>query len=64
MRTYHDQPWRQELDQTSQAIAAARVGFNQTSDDDLLEYYLYESSALRAKYSYLLRRVKGLGGGE
>ena len=29
-------------------------------DRDLLEYYLYEISALRAKHTYLLRQMKSL----
>ena len=30
------------------------------ADRDLLEYYLYEISALRAKHTYLLRQMKSL----
>ena len=36
------------------------MGFDETADRDLLEYYLYEISALRAKHTYLLRQMKAL----
>lgn len=48
------------LEQTGQDLAAARAGFDQTADRDLLEYYLYEISALRAKHTYLLRQMRSL----
>ena len=51
---------RRGLEETSRALAAARVGFDETADRDLLEYYLYEISALRAKHTYLLRQMKAL----
>ena len=38
------------------ALAAAQAGYDQCADQDLLEYYLYEISALRAKHTYLLRQ--------
>ena len=46
------------LQETSRALAASRSGFDQTADGDLLEYYLYEMNALRAKHTYLLRQLK------
>lgn len=49
------------LEETSRALAAARSGFDQTADGDLLEYYLYEMNALRAKHTYLLRQLKEEG---
>ena len=48
------------LEETNRALAAARAGFDETADRDLLEYYLYEISALRAKHTYLLRQMKAL----
>ena len=47
---------QQQLDDTSRALAAAQAGYDQCADQDLLEYYLYEISALRAKHTYLLRQ--------
>ena len=49
-----------DLEETSRDLAAAQAGFDQTADRDLLEYYLYEISALRAKHTYLLRQMKSL----
>lgn len=51
---------RRHLEQTGQDLAAARAGFDQTADRDLLEYYLYEINALRAKHTYLLRQMRSL----
>ena len=48
------------LEETNRALAAARAGFDETAARDLLEYYLYEISALRAKHTYLLRQMKAL----
>ena len=50
------QQLQQQLDDTSRALAAAQAGYDQCADQDLLEYYLYEISALRAKHTYLLRQ--------
>ena len=53
-------PGRDQPGETSRDLAAAQAGFDQTADRDLLEYYLYEISALRAKHTYLLRQMKSL----
>ena len=55
---------RMSLEETRRDLNAARAGFDQTTDGDLLEYYLYEINALRAKHTYLLRQVKSLEKGE
>ncbi len=55
------QALRRRLEQTVRDLAAARAGFDHTADPDLLEYYLYEISALGAKHTYLLRQMKSLG---
>ena len=52
---------RRRLEETTRDLAAARAGLDQTADRDLLEYYLYEISALGAKPTYLLRQMKSLG---
>ena len=54
------QSLRLGLEETGRALSAARAGFDETADRDLMEYYLYEVSALQAKYTYLLRQVKEL----
>lgn len=59
-QTSRAQRLRLGLEETTRALAAARAGFDETADRDLLEYYLYEISALRAKHTYLLRQMKYL----
>lgn len=55
---------RQELAEsliwTRALIHQAYLGFNSTADADLIESYIYEINSLQARYSYLLRRMKGL----
>ena len=46
------------LEETAGAITAARAGFDQAADPDLLEYYLYEVNALRARHAYLFRQLR------
>ena len=46
------------LAETGRALEAARCGFDETADGDLLAYYLYETHALEARYAYLLRKVR------
>lgn len=48
------------LEETKEALDLAHGGFNQTGDADLMEFYLFEISALRARHTYLLRRLKAL----
>ena len=50
------------LEQTRVLIAQAYAGFNAAADGELVESYVYEIQALQARYSYLLRRRKALGG--
>lgn len=52
----------QSLLETRALIAQAYAGFNAASDGELVESYIYEIQALQARYSYLLRRRKALGG--
>ena len=56
------QSLRRHLEETSRDLAAAQAGFDQTADRDLLEYYLYEISALRAKLSAAADEILGNGG--
>ena len=60
-------PARQELlvslSRTRTLISQAYGDFNNTSDQDLIESYVFEINALHARYNYLLRRVKELGEG-
>ncbi|MCI2106738.1 MAG: YaaL family protein [Intestinimonas sp.] len=58
------QALREGLDQTKVLIHQAYAGFNRTGagDQDLIESYVFEINALQARYAYLLRRIKELGG--
>ncbi len=54
----------ESLDRTKLLIHQAYAGFNSTVDSDLIESFVYEINALQSRYSYLLRRLKELGGAE
>lgn len=41
-------------------MAQAYMGFNNASDSELVEAYIYEIQSLRSRYSYLLRQRKAL----
>lgn len=48
------------LERTQVQLNQAFACFNQESDPDLIESYVFEINALRSRYSYLLRRVREL----
>ena len=50
------------LSHTRLLLNQAYSGFNNASNGDLIESYVYEINALHARYNYLLRRVKELEG--
>lgn len=50
-----------ELCQTSCRLRQAYEAFNLVSDPDLIEAWVYEINAQRARYAYLLKRRKALG---
>ena len=52
------------LSQTRALIAQAYQGFNDACDPDLIESYVFEINALQYRYTYLLRQVKELEGGQ
>ena len=52
------------LSQTRALIAQAYSGFNSARDPDLIYSYVFEINALQARYTYLLRQVKELEGGQ
>ena len=52
----------ESLRATREQMHQAYSGFNNTSDPDLIDAYVFEMKALQARYSYLLRRVKELEG--
>lgn len=48
------------LASTRTQINQAYGGFNCARDSDLIDSYVFEISALQARYNYLLKRVKEL----
>jgi len=48
------------LESTRLHLAQAYAGFDDASDPELIESYVYEIQALKTRYSYLLRRRKAL----
>lgn len=50
----------QNLQETKRELDMAQLGFNQCTDSDLIEFYLFEIDALRARHTYLLRRIKAM----
>lgn len=52
----------ESLRDTQVRIAQAYAGFNAAADGELVESFIYEIQAQRARYSYLLRQRKALEG--
>lgn len=50
---------RRELGETTQALHNAYEKFNYVSEPEMVDACIYEISALKARYSYLLRCIKG-----
>lgn len=48
----------EELRRITAALEASDAGFNEVSDEDLIEAMIYERSSLRARYSYLIKELK------
>lgn len=51
---------RQQLDQTKEAINAARNHFEQAVDPILIDCYIYEINAAQLRYQFLLRHFKAM----
>ena len=50
------------LEHTRLLMQQAYLQFDTVEDPDLVESAVFEIKALQARYTYLLRRVKALGG--
>lgn len=50
----------EEIRDVTEALAASDAKFNEVSDEDLVEAIIYERSALRARYSYLIKVLRRL----
>lgn len=49
---------RDELEQARNALEIAYSGFDNVTDPDLIDYYIYEVNAVMKRYKYLLARVE------
>ena len=58
-RPDRDQDLRRELGRTAQALRSAYDKFNYVSEPEMVESCIYEINSLQARYSYLLRCIKG-----
>ncbi len=54
-----DAELRRELGETTQALHSAYEKFNYVSEPEMVDACIYEISALKSRYSYLLRCIKG-----
>ena len=50
----------EEIRGITEALEVSDACFNEVSDEDLVEAMIFERSALRARYSYLLKELKRL----
>ena len=50
----------EEIRIVTEALENSDAGFNEVSDEDLVEAVIYERSALRARYSYLIKELRRL----
>ncbi len=50
---------RRELGETTQALHSAYEKFNYVSEPEMVDACIYEINALKSRYSYLLRCIKG-----
>ena len=53
---------RQEMYDVGQALKEAYDRFNWADDPDLIEACIFEINACKARYNYLLRRIKACNG--
>lgn len=51
---------REELLLTRNALENAYAGFDNATDPDLIDCYIYELNAAQLRYQFLLRRFKNL----
>ena len=49
-----------DLEQTKKALEIAYAGFDNVTEPDLIDCYIYELNAAQLRYQFLLRRFKSL----
>ena len=47
-----------DLEKTKRALEIAYSGFDNVTEPDLIDCYIYEVNAMQLKYKFLLRRLK------
>ena len=47
-----------DLEKTKRALEIAYYGFDNVTEPDLIDCYIYEVNAMQLKYKFLLRRLK------
>lgn len=50
----------QEIERLQQSLETANSNFDNVSDPDLVDSYIYELNALSFRYKYLLRQMREL----
>lgn len=53
---------RREIEELQQSLETANSNFDNVSDPDLVDSYIYEMNALSFRYKYLLRQMRELSG--
>lgn len=51
---------KKEIDALQQSLETANSNFDNVSDPDLVDSYIYELNALSFRYKYLLRQIREL----
>ena len=49
------------IDDARRDLWDSRKGFNETNDDDMIEYFIYERRAYELRYLHLLKLYKSAG---
>ncbi len=50
-----------EIERIKSELATARMNFDMATDNALIDFYIYEISALNSKYCYFLNRARDFG---
>lgn len=51
----------QEINMTKKALAAAYSNFDNATDPDLIDCYIYQVNSEQKRYKYLLQKAKEMG---
>lgn len=49
-----------EIHDTKEALNAAYLGFNNTTEPDLIDCYIYELNSIQKRYKFLIENAKAL----